>query len=242
MNELIKINYDNADHPTVSGRELYEALKVETPYKKWFDRMTEYGFSENSDFWTILSESTGGRPATDHQLTIPMAKELCMLQRTDKGKQMRQYFIAVEEQWNSPDAIMARALQLSNAKMKQLQIEVSTLTVENQIMKPKADYFDDLVDRNLLTGIRETAKEFGIKQKDFVNFLMDKKYLYRDKKGKLAPYAKPLADGLFELKESKNDATAWSGTQTMITPKGRETFRLLMTGVLRLLNNQKGGL
>lgn len=103
MNELIKINYDNADRPTVSGRELYEALKVETPYKKWFDRMTEYGFSENSDFWTILSESTGGRPATDHQLTIPMAKELCMLQRTDKGKQMRQYFIAVEEQWNSPD-------------------------------------------------------------------------------------------------------------------------------------------
>ena len=231
MNELIKINYDNADRPTVSGRELYEALKVETPYKKWFDRMTEYGFSENSDFWTILSESTGGRPATDHQLTIPMAKELCMLQRTDKGKQMRQYFIAVEEQWNSPDAIMARALQLSNAKLKQLQITVSTLTVENQIMKPKADYFDDLVDRNLLTGIRETAKEFGIKQKDFVNFLIDKKYLYRDKKGKLVPYAKPLADGLFELKESKNDATAWSGTQTMITPKGRETFRLLMTGV-----------
>ena len=231
MNELIKINYDNADRPTVSGRELYEALKVETPYKKWFDRMTEYGFSENSDFWTILSESTGGRPATDHQLTIPMAKELCMLQRTDKGKQMRQYFIAVEEQWNSPDAIMARALQLSNTKLKQLQITVSTLTVENQIMKPKADYFDDLVDRNLLTGIRETAKEFGIKQKDFVNFLIDKKYLYRDKKGKLVPYAKPLADGLFELKESKNDATAWSGTQTMITPKGRETFRLLMTGV-----------
>lgn len=231
MNELIKVHYDSADRPTVSGRELYEALKIETPYKKWFDRMTEYGFSENSDFWTILSESTGGRPSTDHQITIPMAKELCMLQRTEKGKQMRQYFIAVEEQWNSPDAIMARALQLSNAKLKQLQVTVSTLTVENQIMKPKADYFDDLVDRNLLTGIRETAKEFQIKQKDFVTFLMDKKYLYRDKKGKLMPYAKPLQDGLFELKETKNDATAWSGSQTMITPKGRETFRLLMTGI-----------
>ena len=231
MNELIKVHYDNADRPTVSGRELYEALKIETPYKKWFDRMTEYGFSENSDFWTILSESTGGRPSTDHQITIPMAKELCMLQRTDKGKQMRQYFIVVEEQWNSPDAIMARALQLSNAKLKQLQVTVSELTVENQIMKPKAEYFDDLVDRNLLTGIRETAKEFQIKQKDFVTFLMDKKYLYRDKKGKLMPYAKPLQDGLFELKETKNDATAWSGSQTMITPKGRETFRLLMTGI-----------
>lgn len=129
---------------------------------------------------------------------------------------------------------MARALQLSNVKLKQLQITVSELTVENQIMKPKADYFDDLVDRNLLTGIRETAKEFNIKQKIFVDFLIDKKYLYRDKKGKLMPYAKPLEDGLFELKESKNDKTAWSGTQTMITPKGKETFRILMTG---LFNN-----
>lgn len=232
MNKLIEINYDNADRPTVLARDLHKELVVETRYNDWFKRMCEYGFSEGKDFYSFLSKtSDGGRPATDHQITISMAKELCMLQRTEKGKQMRQYFISVEEQWNSPDAIMARALQLSNAKLKQLQITVSTLTVENQIMKPKADYFDDLVDRNLLTGIRETAKEFGIKQKDFVNFLMDKKYLYRDKKGKLVPYAKPLADGLFELKESKNDATAWSGTQTMITPKGRETFRLLMTGV-----------
>lgn len=236
MTDLIKIHYDNADRPTVSGRELHEALGVETPYTTWVKRMCEYGFSENVDFATCFpnlesKNQHGGQNKIDHQITIPMAKELCMLQRTDKGKQMRQYFIAVEEQWNSPDAIMARALQLSNAKLKQLQITVSTLTVENQIMKPKADYFDDLVDRNLLTGIRETAKEFQIKQKDFVTFLMDKKYLYRDKKGKLMPYAKPLQDGLFELKETKNDATAWSGSQTMITPKGRETFRLLMTGI-----------
>ena len=234
MNELIKVHYDNADRPTVSGRDLYDALEVKTAYKDWFPRMCEYGFSEGKDYCSFLSDRSdgkAGKPRTDHQVTIPMAKELCMLQRTDKGKQMRQYFIAVEEQWNSPDAIMARALQLSNAKLKQLQVTVSELTVENQIMKPKAEYFDDLVDRNLLTGIRETAKEFQIKQKDFVTFLMDKKYLYRDKKGKLMPYAKPLQDGLFELKETKNDATAWSGSQTMITPKGRETFRLLMTGI-----------
>lgn len=231
MNDLIKINYDNADRPTVLARDLYEELGVKSKYSDWFKNMCSYGFTENVDFMAFSKNLENGGRTIDHQITIPMAKELCMLQRTDKGKQMRQYFIAVEEQWNSPDAIMARALQLSNAKLKQLQITVSTLTVENQIMKPKADYFDDLVDRNLLTGIRETAKEFGIKQKDFVGFLMDKKYLYRDKKGKLVPYAKPLADGLFELKESKNDATAWSGTQTMITPKGRETFRLLMTGV-----------
>lgn len=235
MKDLIQIHYDNADRPTVSGRELHEALGVETPYTTWVKRMCEYGFSENVDFATCFpnleSENQhGGQNKIDYQLTIPMAKELCMLQRTDKGKQMRQYFIAVEEQWNSPDAIMARALQLSNAKLKEMQITVSTLTVENQIMKPKAEYFDELVDRNLLTGIRETAGELGVKQNQFVAFLLEKKYMYRDKKGKLTAYAKPLSDGLFERKECMNEKTQWKGTQDLVTPKGRETFRLLMVG------------
>ena len=235
MKDLIQIHYDNADRPTVSGRELHEALGVETPYTTWVKRMCEYGFSENVDFATCFpnleSENQhGGQNKIDHQRTIPMAKELCMLQRTDKGKQMRQYFIAVEEQWNSPDAIMARALQLSNAKLKEMQITVSALTVENQIMKPKAEYFDELVDRNLLTGIRETAGELGVKQNQFVAFLLEKKYMYRDKKGKLTAYAKPLADGLFERKECMNEKTQWKGTQDLVTPKGRETFRLLMVG------------
>lgn len=234
MTELIKVNYDNADRPTVSGRELHEALEVKTAYKDWFPRMCEYGFEEEKDYSVTLifeHNSNGGKQNhKDHQLTIPMAKELCMLQRTDKGKQMRQYFIAVEEQWNSPDAIMARALQLSNAKLKEMQITVSTLTVENQIMKPKAEYFDELVDRNLLTGIRETAGELGVKQNQFVAFLLEKKYMYRDKKGKLTAYAKPLADGLFERKECVNEKTQWKGTQDLVTPKGRETFRLLMVG------------
>lgn len=235
MKDLIQIHYDNADHPTVSGRELHKALGVETPYTTWVKRMCEYGFSENVDFATCFpnleSENQhGGHNKIDHQLTIPMAKELCMLQRTDKGKQMRQYFIAVEEQWNSPDAIMARALQLSNAKLKEMQITVSALTVENQIMKPKAEYFDELVDRNLLTGIRETAGELGVKQNQFVAFLLEKKYMYRDKKGRLTAYAKPLADGLFERKECVNEKTQWKGTQDLVTPKGRETFRLLMVG------------
>lgn len=233
MKDLIQIHYDNADRPTVSGRELYEALEVKTAYKDWFPRMCEYGFSEGKDYCSFLSDRSdgkAGKPRTDHQLTIPMAKELCMLQRTDKGKQMRQYFIAVEEQWNSPDAIMARALQLSNAKLKEMQITVSTLTVENQIMKPKAEYFDELVDRNLLTGIRETAGELGVKQNQFVAFLLEKKYMYRDKKGRLTAYAKPLSDGLFERKECMNEKTQWKGTQDLVTPKGRETFRLLMVG------------
>lgn len=228
MNELIKISYENAERPTVSGRELHEALEVETPYHKWFPRMCEYGFLELEDFWTKMSESTGGRPSTDHQLTIPMAKEICMLQRSEKGKQFRQYFIRVEEAWNSPEMIMKRALEIANEKVKALQVSVSQLTVDKQIMQPKADYFDELVDRNLLTGIRETAKELKIKQNTFVNFLLDKKYLYRDKKGKLMPYAKPMENGLFEVKEFSNEKTGFSSTQVFITPKGKETFRLLL--------------
>ena len=235
MNELIKISYENAERPTVSGRELHEALEVKTAYKDWFPRMCEYGFTEGEDFNPLKNEQvrTEGnrqvsRELTDHQLTIPMAKEICMLQRSEKGKQFRQYFIRVEEAWNSPEMIMKRALEIANEKVKALQVSVSQLTVDKQIMQPKADYFDELVDRNLLTGIRETAKELKVKQNTFVNFLLDKKYLYRDKKGKLMPYAKPMESGLFEVKEFSNEKTGFSSTQVFITPKGKETFRLLL--------------
>lgn len=231
MNELIKVNYEDDNRPTVSGRELHEALEVKTRYADWFSRMTEYGFVEGEDFTRFSNLSSenqhGGQNKIDHSLTIPMAKELCMLQRTEKGKFFRQYFIKVEEAWNSPEMIMKRALEIANANVKKLQIEVSALTVENQIMQPKAEYFDELVDRNLLTGIRETAKELKIKQNKFVQFLLDKKYLYRDKKGKLMPYAKQVDAGLFELKEFTNEKTKFSSTQVLITPKGKETFRLL---------------
>ena len=235
MHELIHVNYDDTACPSVSGRELHEALGVETRYNDWFKRMCEYGFSEGEDFYSFLSKSPeGGRPSTDHALSIPMAKELCMLQRTEKGKEIRRYFISVEEQWNSPEAIMARALRIADQNLekakiqvKTLQVENSSLTVDNQIMKPKADYFDELVDRNLLTNIRDTAKELGVKQNQFVTFLLDKKYMYRDKKGKLKPYAKHIEDGVFELKELSNEKTGFSDTQPLITPKGRETFRLL---------------
>lgn len=197
--------------------------------------MCEYGFTEGEDFNPLKNEQvrTEGnrqvsRELTDHQLTIPMAKEICMLQRSEKGKQFRQYFIRVEEAWNSPEMIMKRALEIANEKVKALQVSVSQLTVDKQIMQPKADYFDELVDRNLLTGIRETAKELKVKQNTFVNFLLDKKYLYRDKKGKLMPYAKPMENGLFEVKEFSNEKTGFSSTQVFITPKGKETFRLLL--------------
>lgn len=229
MNELIKINYDS-EQPTVSGRELHQFLQVGTEYKKWFERMSEYGFSENTDFVKVTQKcltSATGQNMTDHQLTVPMAKEICMLQRNEKGKQARQYFIQLENAWNTPEQVMARALKLADKQILSLRTENSRLAVQAQIMQPKADYFDELVDRNLLTNFRETAKQLGIKEKSFICFLLEKKYIYRDKRGKLMPYAQYVESGLFEIKEQINEKTQWAGTQTLITPKGRETFRLL---------------
>ena len=131
----------------------------------------------------------------------------------------------------NPDTMirLCTALKEEQDKRKALEAANATLAVDNQIMRPKADYFDELVDRNLLTSFRETAKQLDVKEKAFVQFLLDKKYIYRDKKGKLMPYA-DKNDGLFEVKECFNEKTQWSGTQTLITPKGRETFRLLFVG------------
>ena len=141
-------------------------------------------------------------------------------------------YIAGQEQL-TPQELMAKALLVANktladreARISELTAQNSQLAVDKQIMQPKADYFDDLVDRNLLTNFRETAKELGIKPKAFVDWLLSKKYIYRDQKGKLMPY-EGKNNGLFEVKECFNEKTQWNGVQTLITPKGRETFRLL---------------
>lgn len=132
----------------------------------------------------------------------------------------------------NPDTIIkiATALKEEQDKRKALEIANNALTVDNQLMRPKAEYFDELVDRNLLTNFRETAKQLNVPPKKFVNFLLEKKYAYRDKKGKLQPYQQYVESGLFNLKECVNEKTGWGGTQTLITPKGRETFRLLFIG------------
>ena len=230
MNELIRVNYNNLEEPVVSGRELHEALGIKTAYKDWFPRMCEYGFTENSDFLTVAQKraTAQGNFTTynDHMLTIPMAKELCMIQRTDIGRKFRQYFISIEEAWNSPEMVMQRALSIANERVKALQLSVSQLTVDNQIMQPKAEYFDELVDRRLLTNFRDTAKELHIGQKEFIQFLLDHKYVYRDRKSKLKAYMPYVEDGLFELKEFTNTKTGFTDTQTLVTPKGKETFRL----------------
>ena len=145
-------------------------------------------------------------------------------------------YIAGQEDMTAEE-LMAKALlvakqtiEAKEAQLAQTEAELSKATVQNTIMQPKSDYFDELVERNTLTNFRETANQLGVGQKVLVNFLLEKKYIYRDKKGKIMPYA-DKNDGLFTIKECFNEKTQWSGTQTLITPKGRETFRLLCQGI-----------
>ena len=188
MDELIRINFDS-DRPTVSGRDLHAALEVKTAYKDWFPRMCDYGFEEGTDFCSFLSESTGGRPATDHQLTIAMAKELCMIQRSEAGRKFRQYFIKVEEAWNSPEAVMARALQFANNQLslvKKQNLELlETVAVQNQQiaeMQPKASYYDLILHNKNTVPITQIAKDYGMSGRKFNELLHELGVQYKFRK------------------------------------------------------------
>lgn len=245
MNELIKVNYENVDRPTVSGRELWEALEVETPYKKWFDRMAEYGFSEGVDFnldknvrVQIEGNRNVSREITDHQLTIPMAKELCMLQRTERGKFWRQYFIGVEEKWNSPEAIMARALQLSNVKMKQLETTVSDLQKQMEQDKPKVLFADSVTASNSSILIGELAKLIkqngvDIGQRRLFEWMRVNGYLIKRKGSEYnLPTQRSMEQGLMEIKETSVVHTGYTtiSKTPKVTGKGQVYFINLLVG------------
>jgi anti-repressor protein len=225
MNDLMKVDY-NSETPTVLGRELHAALEVDSNYTTWMNRMVEYGFSSGTDFIPITEESTGGRPATDHQLTIEMAKEICMIQRTDKGKQCRQYFIELEKKWNSPELVMARALQMANKSIEALKTSQAALEAKNAALEPKGEYYDKLVERDAVTSLRDTAKLLEIPEKKFIGTMLAKNFLYRNQKGVLTPRAEKNR-GYFKVKEYTSPTSKATGIQTLVTVKGREHFAKL---------------
>lgn len=171
MEELIQINYEG-EQPFVNGRELHRALDIKTPYKNWFPRMCEYGFEEGKDYRTFLSHRSDGlpgKPRNDHELTISMAKELCMIQRSELGRKFRQYFIQVEEAWNTPEMVMARALQMANKTVEQLKQKNNELSLcledrEQQIrrLQPKARYVDYVLQSPTLVLTTQIAKDYGM--------------------------------------------------------------------------------
>ena len=151
MNELINVTLNDNHEPVVSGRQLHEALGVNSRYTTWFDRMKEYGFTEGQDFLPNLGKSTGGRQATDHIIKLDMAKEIAMIQRTERGKQVRQYFIQVEKDFNSPEKIMARALLMADKKIHKLETQI-------EADKPKVLFADAVSASHTSILVGELAK------------------------------------------------------------------------------------
>lgn len=229
MRDLIKINYD-ADQPTVSARDLHEGLKIETPFKKWIDRMCEYGFESGKDFWTKMSESTGGRPATDYQISVDMAKQICMIQRTDKGKQYREYFLDLEKAWNSPEAIMARALQMANKSIDSLKEQCKFLggqLVEQQKLiaelQPKANYVDTILSSRSLVVTTQIAKDYGMTATTLNKILHDMGIQYKTN-GQWVLYHPYQGKGYVSsktIKIERRDDRADVVMQTQWTQKGR---------------------
>ena len=225
MEELIKVNTNENLEPVVSGRELHKILEVATAYKDWFPRMCEYGFVEGQDFSSFLSESTGGRPAVDHIIKIDMAKEICMLQRTERGKLARQYFIQVEKEYNNPEKIMARALRIAEQ-------ELSTLKIKAEEMKPKA-LFADAVSAShtsILVGdlaklLRQNGVDIGANR--LFEKLREKGFLMKSGSSKNMPTQASMDRGLFEIKEGSyinSDGVNVVTKTTKVTGKGQVYF------------------
>lgn len=226
MNGIIKINLNDNQEPVVSGRQLHEALGVNSRYTTWFERMTEYGFVEGQDFLPNLGKSTGGRQAVDHIIKLDMAKEIAMIQRTDKGKQVRAYFIQIEKDYNSPEKIMARALLMADKKVHQLEAQI-------EADRPKV-LFADAVSASksscLIGELAKILKQNGIDigQNKLFQWLRSNGYLI-SRRGESwnQPTQKSMQLGLFELKKTNinhADGHTTVNTTTKVTGKGQQYF------------------
>jgi len=203
----IKVDYTQ-ERPAVSARELHDFLEVKTAYKDWFPRMCEYGFSEGEDFCSFLSESTGGRPAQDAALSIDMAKEICMLQRTERGKQARQYFIQLEKDWNSPEKVMARALKIANRKIEELEAGRQALEAQVEADRPKVIFANGVEaskDSILVGELAKLLKQNGVdigQNRLFERLRQDGYLIRRAGSDYNMPTQYSMNLGLFEIKET----------------------------------------
>lgn len=237
MEEIIKINYES-EQPTVSARELHEGLGICTQYTKWFDRMCEYGFSENVDFILVSQKRLTNNPKNptatiiDHEISIDMAKQICMIQRTDKGKQYRQYFLDLEKAWNTPEQVMARALKIANNEIDKLKADNRVLIADAERMKPKeifADAVSSSKDSCLIGDLAKIICQNGHKigQKRLFEWMRTNGYLIKGGSSKNMPTQKAMELKLFEVKETtitNPDGSIRITKTTKVTGKGQVYF------------------
>ena len=227
MDILVKIEVNESLEPVVSGRELHKQLEVQSNYTTWFDRMKDYGFAENADyvvcFPNLESEGRGGQNKVDHLIKLDMAKEICMIQRTERGKQARQYFIQVEKDYNSPEKIMARALRIAEQELSTLRLESKIKDQQIAELTPKATYYDLILQCKDLLSVTEIAKDYGMSATGFNKMLYEFGIQYKQS-GVWFLYAKYQSEGYTQTKTqnyNRPDGTQGSRTHMYWTQKGR---------------------
>ncbi len=197
MNNLINVTLNEKREPVVSARELHKGLEVKTEYKKWFARMAEYGFAENEDYLRVTQKcpTPGGlQNITDHVITLDMAKEIAMIQRTERGKQVRKYFIQVEKDFNSPEKTMARALLMADDKIKLLENNVEALQLELAEAQKSKSYLDVILQTTDLLTITQIAQDYGKGAAAFNKILHDLR-IQRKVNGQWILYKKYMGQG-----------------------------------------------
>lgn len=231
MNELFNVT-TNGDKLTLSARELHKELNIAGRFSRWFEQMSEYGFEENVDYTSVQNctevQNNGGiqvRELQDYQITLDMAKEIAMLQRNEKGKEIRRKLIELEKAWNSPEKVMARALDIAHKTIANLQIE-------NEEMKPKAIFADAVAtsDTSILIGdlaklIKQNGTDIG--QKRLFERMRNDGYLIKKGTSKNMPTQMAMEKGLFEVKErtiSNPDGSTRITRTTKVTGRGQIYF------------------
>ncbi|HEQ0616642.1 TPA: phage antirepressor KilAC domain-containing protein [Streptococcus pyogenes] len=226
MNQIINITVNDNHEPVVSGRDLHKVLEIKTAYKDWFPRMAEYGFEEGQDFSSFLSKSTGGRPSQDHVLKLDMAKEIAMLQRNEKSKQVRKYFIQVEKDFNSPEKIMARALLMADKKVHKLEAQI-------EADRSKVLFADAVSASHTSILVGELAK---LLKQNGVNIGATRLFTWLRKHGYLIkrngrdwnmPTQKSVELGLIRVKETSithSDGHITVSKTPLVTGKGQQYF------------------
>ena len=238
MNELLKINYE-AEQPTVSARDLHEALEINTRFNDWFSRMAEYGFENGVDFNLLKNEKVrleGNREVKrdimDYQISVDMAKQICMIQRSEKGKQYRQYFIDLEKAWNTPEQIFARALKMADQKIEKLKETNAGLLEDVERMRPK-EIFADAVKAStssiLIGDLAKLLRQNGVDtgQKRLFEQLRNEGYLMKTGSSRNLPKQKYVENGFFQIKEtviSNPDGSVRMTKTTKVTGKGQQYF------------------
>lgn len=242
MNNLINVTLNENQEPIVSGRQLHEALGVKTKYADWFNRMIEYGFTENQDFLLLKNEQQtgrGGHNKVDHIIKLDMAKEIAMIQRTDKGKEVRKYFIQVEKDFNSPEKIMARALLMADKKIKFLESQNESLLIELEEANKNADYLDLILQTKDSLTITQIAQDYGISARK-MNQILKQERIQRIVNGQWVLYAKYLAKGYVSSRTfdyTGKDGKVHSAVTTVWTQLGRRFLydRLKAIGILPII-------